>query len=58
MNWKGKSRAGTGKRAGRVTNINNITDLAQVLQDNPQWRDIIRAILLGDEMLEIPGRFA
>ena len=41
-----------------MTDINNVTDLAQVLRDNPQWRDIIRAILLGDEMLEIPGRFA
>ena len=41
-----------------MTNINDIADLAQVLQDNPQWRDIIRAILLGDEMLEIPGRVA
>ena len=41
-----------------MTNINDIADLAQVLQDNPQWRDIIRAILLGDEMLEIPGRIA
>ena len=41
-----------------MTDINNITDLAQVLRDNPQWRDIIRAILLGDELLEIPGRFA
>ena len=41
-----------------MTNINDIADLAQVLKDNPQWRDIIRAILLGDEMLEIPGRIA
>ena len=41
-----------------MTNINDIADLAQVLQDNPQWRDIIRAILLGDEMLEVPGRIA
>ena len=41
-----------------MTNINDIADLAQVLQDNPQWRDIIRAILLGDEMLEIPRRIA
>ena len=41
-----------------MTNINDIADLAQILQDNPQWRDIIRGILLGDEMLEIPGRVA
>ena len=41
-----------------MTAINDIADLAQVLQDNPQWRDIIRAILLGDEMLEIPERVA
>ena len=41
-----------------MTAINDIADLAQVLQDNPQWRDIIRAILLGDELLEIPGRVA
>ena len=41
-----------------MTNINDIADLAQVLQDNPQWRDIIRGILLGDELLEIPRRVA
>ena len=41
-----------------MTNINDIADLAQVLQDNPQWRDIIRGILLGDELLEIPKRVA
>ena len=30
-----------------MTNINDIADLAQILQDNPQWRDIIRGILPG-----------
>jgi exonuclease VII small subunit len=56
LQWR--PREGTPEREPKVTNINDIADLAQVLQDNPQWRDIIRAILLGDEMLEIPGRIA
>ena len=56
LQWR--PREGTPEREPKVTNINDIADLAQVLQDNPQWRDIIRAILLGDEMLEIPRRIA
>ena len=56
LQWR--PREGTPEREPKVTNINDISDLAQILQDNPQWRDIIRAILLGDEMLEIPGRIA
>ena len=38
-----------------MTTINDIADLAQVLPGQPPVRDIIRAILLGDEMLEIPA---
>ena len=41
-----------------MTSINDISDLAQVLQDNPQWREIIRAILLGDELLHLPNQMA
>ncbi len=41
-----------------MTNINDISDLAQVLQDNPHWREIIRGILLGEELLQLPKQLA
>ena len=41
-----------------MTTINDISDLAQVLQDNPQWREIVRGILLGDELLQLPSQVA
>ena len=41
-----------------MTTINDISDLAQVLRDNPQWADVIRGILLGEELLKTPERVA
>ena len=41
-----------------MTTINGIEDLARILRDNPDWADTIRSILLSQELLELPGRFA
>ncbi len=41
-----------------MTTINDISDLARVLQDNPQWRDTIRGIVLGEELLQLPQQLA
>ena len=39
-----------------MTQINDIADLARVLQDHPQWREIIRGLVLGEELLGLPAR--
>ena len=41
-----------------MTTINGIEDLARILRENPDWADTIRSILLSQELLELPGRFA
>ena len=41
-----------------MTNINDISDLVRILRDQPEWADLVRAILLGDELLETPRRIA
>ena len=41
-----------------MTSINDISDLAEILQNNPQWREIIRSILLGEELLQLPTQLA
>ena len=40
-----------------MTTINNIADLAAILRDNPAWRESIRALLLSQELLELPEAF-
>ena len=41
-----------------MTTINDISDLARILRERPEWADTIRGILLGQELLELPERFA
>ena len=38
--------------------INNIGDLIQILQDQPQWAEALRGVLLSRELLELPEEFA
>ena len=38
--------------------MNDIADLARILREQPEWADAIRSILLGQELLELPQRFA
>ena len=40
-----------------MTTINTIEDLARILQDQPTWAEALRAILLTQELLDLPGRF-
>ncbi len=41
-----------------TTTINDIADLARILREQPEWADTIRGILLGQELIELPNRFA
>lgn len=41
-----------------MTSINDISDLVRILRERPEWADTIRGILLGQELLELPERFA
>ena len=40
-----------------MTTINNQDDFLRALSDNPQWREAVRAKILGDELLQLPARF-
>ncbi len=41
-----------------MTTINDISDLARILRDRPDWADTLRSLLLTQELLELPARFA
>ena len=41
-----------------MTTINNVEDLIRVLDENPQWLEILRARVLTREVLELPQRLA
>ena len=41
-----------------MTTINNIADLVRILKEQPEWADTIRGILLTEELLNLPARFA
>ena len=41
-----------------MTTINNIADLVRILKEQPEWADTIRGILLTEELLNLPTRFA
>ena len=40
-----------------MTTINTVEDLARILQDQPTWAEALRALLLTQELLDLPGRF-
>ena len=40
-----------------MTTINTIEDLARILRDQPTWAEALRAFLLTQELLDLPGRF-
>lgn len=40
-----------------MATINTLDDFLQALDDNPAWRDAVRARILGDELLRLPVRF-
>ena len=41
-----------------MTTINDISDLARIIREQPEWADTIRSLLLGKELLELPVKFA
>lgn len=40
------------------TTITDIADLSRILQENPEWREHFRALLLTSELLELPAAMA
>ena len=40
-----------------MTTINTLDDSLQALDDNPAWRDAVRARLLGEDLLQLPAQF-
>ena len=40
------------------TAVNDIADLSRILQENPEWREHFRALLLTPEILELPAALA
>ena len=40
-----------------MTTINSIEDLARILKEQPTWADAIRALVLTEDLLDLPARF-
>ena len=38
-----------------MATINNIADLVKVLQDNPEWLDTLRGLIISKEISDVPG---
>ncbi len=41
-----------------MTTINDISDLARILKEQPEWAETLRSLLLTQELLELPTKFA
>ncbi len=41
-----------------MTTINDVSDLARILREQPEWVDTLRSLLLSQELLDLPERFA
>ncbi len=41
-----------------MTTINDINDLARILREKPEWVSTLRNLLLSQELLELPEKFA
>lgn len=40
-----------------MTTINTIEDLARILKEQPTWAEALRALLLTEDLLDLPARF-
>ncbi len=40
------------------TNVNDISDIVRILRERPDWLEIIRGIVVGDELLSVPQQLA
>ena len=41
-----------------MTTIRDISDLVRILKEEPEWADILRGVLLSQELLDLPHTFA
>lgn len=41
-----------------TTSITDIVDLTRILNEQPEWRDAVRSILLGQELMDLPRQLA
>ena len=41
-----------------MTTINDISDLVRILEERPDWRAVIRNLLLGEDLLNVPQQLA
>ena len=40
-----------------MTTINSQEDFLRALRENPEWKEAVRAMILGEELLQLPTRF-
>ena len=40
------------------TTVNDISDVARILREHPEWLDVIRSIVLGEELLNLPQQLS
>ena len=40
-----------------MTTINTLDDFLRAFDDNPAWRDAVRARILGEDILQLPAQF-
>lgn len=40
-----------------MTTINTLEDLVRILREQPAWAEAVRAVLLTDDLLDLPARF-
>ena len=40
-----------------MTTINSQEDFLRALQENPEWKEAVRALILGEELMQLPTRF-
>ena len=40
-----------------MTTINSQEDFLRALRENPEWKEAVRALILGEELMQLPTRF-
>ena len=48
------SKIRTWRKESNLTNVNDIADLVQILQDRPEWRNTVRGLIVGEELANLP----
>ena len=52
------SKIRTWRKESNLTNVNDIADLVQILQDRPEWRNTVRGLIVGEELANLPQALA